>query len=107
MIDMIFKQVHNAVDPSTVHGAIMINVFSGIVVTFICGFFAGVKYKEFKIKKARIDVDEVNDIEQGVIKGRTNSAVKGNSQSSEKVVFSDYSINAGTVHGNIKQDVKE
>ena len=64
MLDMIFKQIHNVVDPSTVHGAIMINVFSGIVVSFICGFFAGVKYKDFKIKKARINVDEVNDIGQ-------------------------------------------
>ena len=92
------QQFQNLFDPSTALGAFLISFASGIVVSFLGGFFGGFKYQKKINKENSVDVQKADGILQDVHKkdGSNNEKIKKTN-----------SIKAGTVTGTIKQDVEE
>ena len=92
------EQFQNLFDPSTALGAFLISLASGIVVSFLGGFFSG---RSQKIDKENsIEVQKAGEILQDIRKESTPNV------GDEKIKKTN-SIKAGTVTGAIKQDVEE
>ena len=93
------EQFQNLFDPSTALGAFLISLASGIVVSFLGGFFSGRSYQRKSTRKQHRST-KAGEILQDIRKESTPNV------GDEKIKKTN-SIKAGTVTGAIKQDVEE
>ena len=65
------EQFQNLFDPSTALGAFLISLASGIVVSFLGGFFSGRSYQKKIDKENSIEVQKAGEILQDIRKEST------------------------------------